>query len=581
MFRVILIPSGISQRVKSNAEKKVFSAFQSIKYSHITHCLHSLNVPEHVGRKPECEIDFVFVSQNGILCLEIKGGEVSRDGGVWRFKDRTGNVATKIEGPFKQVQRNMYSLRERLKRRYGDKSVYNNIVFGYGVVFPDFVFDKDTEEWDKKIVCDKPLFERSFSDYLDILHNYWVSKRSSSAKITDEDVYDIVDYLRGDFSYAVSLGDSLKETESKIIKYTEEQCHIISSLERNQRLLIRGSAGTGKTILAIEKGISEARSGNKVLFVCFNRLLALYLSEIFEKQHKDLNVTVTNIFGLMKYIISIQNRDIKASVKIVPQDEQSHDVSQPAKTLSTLQEKHLFIKYDSLIIDEGQDILKGEYFEILNRILKNGFSKGRWTMFYDKHRQGGLYGEIDAHINVILSKIDHTELELTLNCRNTKKIADATETITKFKFPPVLCEEGEGVTPIFYSSTTQRDSHLLELLGKLKKENVNESDIIILTVGAIKPLIDFGKTFKVNIVDLRGIEYPCSNTECVFASEAKLFKGLESKIVIIPDIESLDDPYMLYVAMTRANIMLFLLMNTSLRNEYALSKEAFLRNWRA
>ena len=53
--------------------------------------------------------------------------------------------------------------------------------------------------------------------------------------------------------------------------------NIIESLSENDRLCIQGPAGSGKTLLAIEAALREARQGRNVLFLCYTEALAAFL----------------------------------------------------------------------------------------------------------------------------------------------------------------------------------------------------------------------------------------------------------------------------------------------------------------
>lgn len=68
--------------------------------------LHSLGLSEHVTNVSG-EVDFVVISTEGILCIEVKGGEVFRENWHWHFRNRYGDENTKNTGPFMQAQGNM------------------------------------------------------------------------------------------------------------------------------------------------------------------------------------------------------------------------------------------------------------------------------------------------------------------------------------------------------------------------------------------------------------------------------------------------------------------------------------------
>ena len=44
--------------------------------------LHSVGMTIH-DSKPWAEIDFVLIGPPGVFCLEVKGGVIAREGGVW------------------------------------------------------------------------------------------------------------------------------------------------------------------------------------------------------------------------------------------------------------------------------------------------------------------------------------------------------------------------------------------------------------------------------------------------------------------------------------------------------------------
>src|SRR5690606_20615950 len=63
----------------------------------------------------------------------------------------------------------------------------------------------------------------------------------------------------------------------KIDELTLTQYRILRQLKQHKRAAIVGGAGTGKTMLAIEKAAQLAETGAKVLFLCFNRNLARWI----------------------------------------------------------------------------------------------------------------------------------------------------------------------------------------------------------------------------------------------------------------------------------------------------------------
>ena len=77
-------------------------------------------------------------------------------------------------------------------------------------------------------------------------------------------------------------GDPGLARRAELVRLTKEQHHVLRELARVRRAEIRGGAGTGKTMLAIEKARQLVREGFNTLLVCFNQPLERMLAEAME-----------------------------------------------------------------------------------------------------------------------------------------------------------------------------------------------------------------------------------------------------------------------------------------------------------
>src|SRR5262249_39260360 len=138
--------------------------------------LHSLNLAEHVWKRVG-EIDFLVVGPRGIYVLEVKGGGVSCERGIWRFTDRTGRSRRKRESPFSQARTAMFSLQKRLEESM-PQGALSRVTFGYAVVFPDCDFDLESVEWSPEMVIDRGQLDRKdgVRRTLGRLASYWRGK---------------------------------------------------------------------------------------------------------------------------------------------------------------------------------------------------------------------------------------------------------------------------------------------------------------------------------------------------------------------------------------------------------------------
>ncbi len=85
--------------------------------------------------------------------------------------------------------------------------------------------------------------------------------------------------LRPDFEFYESPKARARRLDEEIRRFTEEQFAVLDQFARNPRVIVDGSAGTGKTLLAVEQARRSASAGRRVLLLCFNRALAKWLAE--------------------------------------------------------------------------------------------------------------------------------------------------------------------------------------------------------------------------------------------------------------------------------------------------------------
>ena len=85
------------------SERRVFERLRDDPAAGSWTVLHSLGLARRRSG-PYGEIDFVvIVPDEGVVCLEVKGGRVSCENGVWRTRNRRGEVAA-LKSPFMQAQ---------------------------------------------------------------------------------------------------------------------------------------------------------------------------------------------------------------------------------------------------------------------------------------------------------------------------------------------------------------------------------------------------------------------------------------------------------------------------------------------
>jgi primosomal protein N' len=114
----------------------------------------------------------------------------------------------------------------------------------------------------------------------------------------DKSIADLIQYhvLAPTFRLIPNPKLSIQETDEKFLQLTQEQYQLLDWLDEQKQVLIKGSAGTGKTLLLIEKARRLADQGFSVLVLCFNIRLSEYLKSVIKNSNL---VYVDNFHGFL------------------------------------------------------------------------------------------------------------------------------------------------------------------------------------------------------------------------------------------------------------------------------------------
>ena len=536
----------MGEEIKSNAEKKMYDVLQELRTDD-TYVLHSLGLPRHQN-KIYGEIDFVVVCKRGVACLEIKGGRVECREGKWFFTDRYGIERQKPEGPFAQVTGNMFSLLTELKGRFPSNPHMKNILVACGVVFPDIEFKSSSQEIISEIVYDSKT--DNITEYINQVFDYWEKRQHREpSKLSQSDIKEIVNYLRGSFCFVPTLGDRLNNIENRLVRLTNEQAQIMNALAMNTHLLIEGNAGTGKTLLATEYARNKANQGNKVLYLTFNKNLA---NNIISQIGQNENIKVINIHALFGEYVNVDVERMKAN----PQKYFGEELPELFfDWVNSLPESKLAdLKYDVLVMDEGQDIIKPVYLYSLDVLLKDGLENGEWAIFYDEKQN--IYNPEYRDGMDIIESYSCTKFKLFVNCRNTIQIGTYSSLASGVEIKEFLHENGEEVQKISYLDMPDLKQKIKEIIKQLRSEKVIPSEIVFLAPKkyANSVLAEVG----VEVNEL-GDEFDDTSPLPKYAT-IQGFKGLDAKIVILVDVDNISKrnfAKFMYIAGTRARTLLY------------------------
>lgn len=554
---VEMIPNNlISDEVKSEAEKDLFYQFRDEKTDENFVVLHSFALPEH-QKKKFGEVDFVIISRKGIVCVEVKGGIVSRRNGKWLFTNRYGHANEKNEGPFLQAQGNMSSLQKCLKKRLDDNDPIVNCTYACCVVMPSCVFEDDSPEVIQDICFDQKS-EISLRNIVDASVEYWNLRNRYGFvrdELSDDDIKRAAGILRGDFCCTTILKNDLDRIGKKIATLTEEQFDVLDQISDNARVLISGPAGSGKTILAMDLAERSFYEGKDVLYLCYNKSIAQYVRDCFAEKKIDVKVKTFHAYL----------EDCCGKEEISDDYNRYFNQILPEKFLN---QKNCF-EYDLLIVDEGQDLLIPTNLKCLEKVVKHGMENGNWAIFYDVNQN---IFNANASFEACFSELSRNAMKfkLTKNCRNTREIIDTNINVSNVTTQGTpLVDGGLESVNLKYSSLQDEFNQVVEILHELRGKSVPACDIVLLSKYSLDNPQNclYGKN-----LDL--MPWPLKTTPPLWKSRKDeirfstihSFKGLDAKVVILMDVDDFQSPQarqLNYVGISRAEALLYVLYDES------------------
>lgn len=511
------------------------------KLSEDYYIFHSFSIVNVVGKIiTESETDFViFHPKKGILCLEAKAGQVDYIDGYWKYG--SGHIMKK-DGPYNQASQNKWKLIDYMIK-HGLHYESENCKFMHAVWFPDIPLSKFygiqlPSEADLNITLTSDSFGKIEKE-IEKIFNFDIPKKIET-NLSDVSVKKILERILAPSFRLISLHEvEMERTKNVFKRMLKEQVALLNYLEEQNTAIINGFAGTGKTVMAIEKARLHSEKEENVLFLCYNS----FLKEHLKNTYNYPNVHYYTIDGLACKICNTKEPDYKL--------------------LKANLEKMLIdnsFPYKHVIIDEGQDFGKIEIEEedIIELLKKNTIDNeernGTFYLFYDKNQM--------IQSNRIPKYIEDAECKLTLyrNCRNTKNIVDTSHRfLGTDKFPKLYKDSVMGDIPEIGFSIEKGTT--IEILNREidKYKNSGYTNITVLTC----------KTEERSIVsDYFSNSNYYYNQRNVKFTTCRKFKGLESDVIILLDIDrnTFDDiqgEQLIYVGASRAKYKLSCIINMS------------------
>lgn len=545
---VIMIPQYEIQDADfngSSGEAILFNEFTKLSDDYII--FHSVEWSTKRGRKVLFgEADFLILHKDyGILSLEVKhGGIEGKDGKMIQINRKTNQEFT-ID-PMGQADKSKYKFIDILRKSLQNNGLVpvNSMVWLTGIKSSDLVgnlplnYHKHNNTFFSDHIKDVQRTIESCFRF------YGVQKQNISQNLVTK----IVDSIVPEFHAIPSMSNLIEENNFYFNRMTNEQSFLLDYLEEQEESAIQGGAGTGKTMLAVEKA-KRLSEDNKVVFLCFNRFLIDFLRDQYKNELT--NVTFVNLNALAAKALQkerISNEDIH-------------------HFLNNIEDFTDVWKFKHIIIDEGQDFTDTSI-ELLKEIAV--LQEGCFYVFFDKNQV------VQQRDNLKWIKEMDCKLVLSRNCRNTLQIArTSTKPIGISENKLKMKMQVEGNQPYYFTAESQ--NQLIDWLNKriqyYTSEGVRKNQITILTTKTIES----SKLKDIQKIGNYSLTNEPNNKHILFTTSRK-FKGLESDVIFIIDIDKTtfcneENRMVFYVASSRAKSQLELVTLLTKEEEKDMVKE--------
>lgn len=540
----IMIPDPPLDFHGSPGERAVYDALRTLPESvHVFHSLPWIRTPG-TRTAPQGESDFlVFDPERGLIVIEVKSGGIRVDAGQWYQRNLTTQIENRMQNPAEQANRSRWFLINHLEQRLGlkiDCPVYHAVWFP-SVCFPRQGLPPDLHP---AMVLDAD----SLASPIAAVHAAFAfgSGAPRAVQLDTNDARRVIQVLAPTLYAVPSIRQAIETRERTFVRLTAEQARVLDFLEEQDRAVVAGAAGTGKTMVGLALARRLADAGKEVVFLCYNAPLRAYL----EARHHAPRITFHTFDSLAAAYVPDRAGDFDAAKRELV----DLLVSAPEPT------------FQHVIVDEGQDF-EDDWIEALADATASTF-----YVFYD--------------VNQLIQRdhvprwIERAECRLVLrrNCRTTTQIAHLA-----YRCAPRTIAPGpdttDGPKPKVYACGT-RDAavdRVAALLGEMLADGryaPHEIALLTMTSPQASILGSFEQIGRHPVTDI-------PRAGAITYSTIRRFKGLEAKAVIVVDLDTVvlaDLPTrgLLYVGASRAMHELHVVLHNATREHVAAAARGFL-----
>ena len=489
------------------------------------------------------EIDFIIVNPYGkILAIEQKETqvEVNKKGRlVATYHERNGQTTEKdIEF---QVTRNIQSLRKEFTNRYPQKTLDMD-----HLVYLPYAFIEG--KLPANVAIGRVVDSRESKNLIDIIRVIF-DRNSMPSGGHVPDALAVHEFLSSKAHISPHVGLLGNQTKQRTTRLSSGLAQWSQRLEfKPFRLIVQGTAGSGKTQLALNELRDAYKKTQTAMYICFNRPLV----DSVKLSAPEPNNCMT--FHELAKLLAKQNGLII--------DFKEEGIFKKLEDFFITNISQLENQLDVLVMDEGQDFEESW----ANALLKMVKPEGRIIWLEDKSQR--LYDR-----DGVKWDDEWVKISSPMNYRSPQHIVNM---INSLELTDTFLESGNGfsgmIPEIYPYPEGYEKQGTIQALEDLIKEGYSPQSIAILTFRGVKS----SKLMGQDIEDLAGIKLKkfhsfSDSGEAIWTDGELLidsifrFKGQCADAVILTEIDfdefNQNVRNRLFVGLTRARLMVSLVVS--------------------
>jgi hypothetical protein len=498
------LSSDDTPRLANDAERIVYQALRE-QLPPNDRVIAGQRVTDHLK---DHEIDFVVAIEGaGIVCLEVKGGDVWYDGDSW-WQWRGGREH-KID-PVRQARDACYALRDFVEN--DARWSQGRLRWDHAVVLPHAEVGEDfgLPECPRWKVIDR----NDLPALVDKLRHVLLRQEIDRPLLTDRGITQLATALSGRGLPQRSVVARALANQDSADALTEHQAVILDAIQQLNRVEIRGGAGSGKTFLAVEQARRLSVRGQRVALVCYSHGLASYLKRVtanWSRRQQPAYVGEFHDLGRRWGAPEGPDESLRSEQTVQFWE---HDLPlQMTELAAQLTPGH---RFDAIVVDEAQDFADA-WWDPLLAALTDEEAGGIYLFTDEGQRVFSRHGS--PPVPLVPLVLDH-------NLRNTRQIANAFQPLVDL---PMRFLGGEGPAVRFVACSRQDaleagDDEVERLLA----EGWRPEDVALLTTGTRHP-----EQKERQAAGNAAYWDSFWDAEQVFYGHVLGFKGLERRAVVL------------------------------------------------